>query len=450
MKSETVRFTLLFYDIIKKRGIFPNTKEELKMSRTMKNRVPEYRAEQVKSLEEKRGELVTELDSIINGAKAELRAFNDDENSRVKALEAEIAGLSDIANAERRAMEIKSSIEVPNNETKSVVPAVDGNSHAPTEAEVRAFSNYVRTCLGEPVIETRADSNLTLGENGAVIPVSISQMIINKVKEICPIFSGATIFSVKGTLKVPVWGANSDGNGITVGFHKEFEELTASTGKFVSVDLSGYLAGVLVKIGKSLITNSDIDILGFITDEMAKEIAYFLEKTCLAAETEVDSSNSSKVKGALSTETTVTAANKTGVSADDLLELQSAIPAVYQANACWTMNNETFLSIKKLKDSTGQYMLVQNTSNISNAFPFMLLGKPVYISENMPSAAAGSRSVLYGDYSGLGVNMRQQVELQVLTEKYATQHAIGIVGWFEFDCNVIDHQKLAALVHEAD
>lgn len=420
------------------------------MNRTMENRVPEYRAEQVKSLEEKRGELVAELDGIINGAKAELRAFTDDENSRIEALEKEIAGLSDIANAERRAMKIKSGIEVPAREARADVPAVSAVNAEPTEAEVRAFSNYVRACIGEPAAETRADSNLTLGENGAVVPVSISQMIINKVKEICPIYSGATIFAVKGTLKVPVWGAKSDGNGITVGFHKEFEELTASSGRFVSIDLSGYLAGVLVKIGKSLITNSDIDILGFITDEMAKEIAYFLEKICLADETEVDSSNSSKVKGALSTETTVTATNKNGVTADDLLELQSAIPAVYQANACWTMNNETFLSIKKLKDSTGQYMLVQNTGNISNAFPFMFLGKPVYISENMPSAAAGNRSVLYGDYSGLGVNMRQQVELQVLIEKYATQHAVGIVGWFEVDCNVIDHQKLAVLVHEAD
>ncbi len=412
----------------------------------MKNRTAEIRAEQVKSLEEKRGILLSEMDSIIDGAAAEVRATTAEENTRMEAIMTEVESLNTTIKAERRASELKLDIKALDNE-----PASDtGNVSAPTDAEVRAFSNYVRSCIGEPALETRADSNLTLGENGAVIPTSISQMIINKVKEICPIFSGATMFAVKGTLKVPVWGTKDSENGITVGFHKEFDELTASSGKFTSIDLSGYLAGVLVKIGKSLVTNSDIDIIGFITDEMSKEIAYFLEKTCLVEETEVDPSNSSKVKGALSTKKTITAANKTGVTADDLLALQSAIPAVYQANACWTMNNETFLSIKKLKDSTGQYMLVQNTGNISNDFPFMLLGKPVYISENMPSAAAGNRSVLYGDYSGLGVNMRQQVEMQVLNEKYATQHAIGIVGWFEFDCNVIDHQKLAALVHEAD
>ena len=54
--------------------------------------------------------------------------------------------------------------------------------------------------------------------------------------------------------------------------------------------------------------------------------------------------------------------------------------------------------------------------------------------------------MLYGDYSGLGVNFRQQIEMQVLVEKYATMHAVGLVSWFEFDSDVIDHQKLATLV----
>ena len=422
------------------------------MSRTMKNRIAEFRAEQVKSLEEKRGSLAAEMDSLIAGAKAEVRAFTEEETARMDAITAEIEALNGTIEAERRAEELKAHIEAGKSAGQQETPVQqESNNEAatkPTNEEKRAFTDYIRSRCGMPVPETRADSNFTLGDNGAVIPTSISSMIISKVKDICPILSGATMFAVKGTLKVPVWGAKEGGSNITVGFHKEFNELTATAGRFISVDLSGYLAGVLTKIGKSLITNSEIDILGFVTDEMAKEITYFLEGILLKEETVVDAEKNTVVKGALSTNTTVTAANKNGVTSDDLIALQSAIPAVYQANACWTMNNATFLSIKKLKDSTGQYMLMQNTGNISGAFPYMLLGRPVYISENMPVAAAGARSVLYGDYSGLGVNFRQQIEMQVLNEKYATQHAVGIVGWFEVDCNVIDHQKLAALVHE--
>lgn len=425
-----------------------------KTSKTMKKRTAEFRAEQVKTLEEKRGALLAEMDGIIGGAKAEVRAFTEEENSRITAITDEVESLNATIAAERRAADIKAQLAAENKTDDGETPAPQPENRAEngksTNAEIRAVANYIRKNCNATVAETRADQNLTIGENGAVIPTSISKMIINKIKDICPIFSKAARFDVKGTLKVPVWGVKDDGSGITVGFHQEFEELTASAGKFTSIDLSGYLAGTLVKIGKSLITSSDIDIVDFVTNEIAKQIACFIEKICLIPETEVEANNHTKVKGALSTETTVTAAGKTGVSADDLIALQAAIPAAYQANACWTMNNDTFLSIKKLKDSTGQYLLMQNTSNISNAFPFMILGKPVYISENMPVAAAGARSVLYGDYSGLGVNMPQQIEMQVLNEKYATQHAVGIVSWFMFDSNVINHQKLAALEHEAD
>ena len=45
--------------------------------------------------------------------------------------------------------------------------------------------------------------------------------------------------------------------------------------------------------------------------------------------------------------------------------------------------------------------------------------------------------------------MGGDVSIEVLREKYATQHAIGVVSWFEFDSKVTDHQKLAVLVQKS-
>ena len=67
----------------------------------------------------------------------------------------------------------------------------------------------------------------------------------------------------------------------------------------------------------------------------------------------------------------------------------------------------------------------------------------------MPAIAASAKAILYGDCSGLSVNMRENISIEVLREKYATQHAIGVVAWFEFDSKVTDNQKLAALVMKA-
>ena len=106
------------------------------------------------------------------------------------------------------------------------------------------------------------------------------------------------------------------------------------------------------------------------------------------------------------------------------------------------MNPATFTAVKKLKDGNNRYLL---QDDITGEFPYRLLGKPVYLSDNMPKVAASAKAVLYGDYSGLSVNFRENISIQVLRGHYAAQHAIGVVSWFEFDSKVTDSQRLAVL-----
>ena len=48
-------------------------------------------------------------------------------------------------------------------------------------------------------------------------------------------------------------------------------------------------------------------------------------------------------------------------------------------------------------------------------------------------AGNGIRAILYGDMSGLAVKISETMNIEVLREKYATQHAIGVVAWMEID-----------------
>ena len=48
--------------------------------------------------------------------------------------------------------------------------------------------------------------------------------------------------------------------------------------------------------------------------------------------------------------------------------------------------------------------------------------------------------------SGLALKQRDDaLEMLVLREKFATQHAIGINAWLEFDAKVENAQKIAKL-----
>ena len=64
----------------------------------------------------------------------------------------------------------------------------------------------------------------------------------------------------------------------------------------------------------------------------------------------------------------------------------------------------------------------------------------------MPEIATGNVPIYYGDMRGLATKFSEDINIEVLRERYAAEHAYGVVGWFEFDSKVIDEQQIAKLV----
>ena len=378
----------------------------------------------LKKMRENREEKVKALENVLNAAKTENRAMTAEEQASFDAIEKEIADIDKTIEAEERAAKAKNTKETGDN---------GAEQETQEELEERAFVKYV---LGAAAgLEERAgELNLTMANNGAIVPTSIANKIIKKVKDISPILSRATVYYMTGELKVPVYGASS-GHDVKVAYSDDFTELTADAGKFTSVDLKGYLVGALTMIGRKLKTNAMFNVTDFIVNYMAEEIAAFLEGELLNGTT-------SKMEGALSTTNEKTAAAAAAITADELIDLQAKVKQAFQSDACWIMHPETFTAVKKLKDGQSRYLL---QDDFSGEFPYRLLGKPVFVSDNMPKIATGAKTVLYGDMSGLSVKIAEQLEIEVLREKYATQHAIGVVAWMEVDSKVTDSQRMAVL-----
>lgn len=378
----------------------------------------------LKALMEKRAELQQKMDDLVSTADTETRAMTEEETTAFDEAEKEIRAIDETIAREERARGI---------ESKSLPSSAEERA----AEEEKAFADYV---MGK-VTEMRAgEQNVDMANNGAIIPTTIADRIIKAVKDRCPILARATIYNVKGTLKVPVWGKANSTHDIAVGYQTEFTEITADSGKFTSVDLGGYLAGALTLIGKSVENNGAFSVVNFIINQMAEEIATWIEGQLLTG------TGSGAAQGAVNTTTTLTTASATAITADELIDLQSKVKQAYQANACWIMAPSTFALVKKLKDGSNRYLL---QDDVTTEFPYRLLGKPVFLSDNMAAVSAGAKTVLYGDCSGLSVNFRENISIEVLREKYATQHAIGVVSWFEFDSRVTDNQKLAVLVQKS-
>lgn len=387
----------------------------------------------VKAQTEKLNDLITRAESLVNTAESEKRELTDAEA-------AELAEIRDDIQRIKKYLDIVDDIDdsrptkVVEQEGKDVIDgesARDCGSDDETKArelmEARAFENYVRGV----VVHERA-GELSKANNGAIIPVSIAKKIIELVYDICPILERSEKYNAKGKLEIPYYPAD-ESTQITVAYASDFEDLTSSTGNFTSIELDSFLAGALTKIGKSLINNTDIDVVGFIVKRMAYDIARFIEHELLIG-------TDNKVSGLSTVEnvTTVTGA----ITSDDLVTFQGTIKDVFQNNAIWIMSPKTRDAIRLLKDDVGRYLLIDD---ISAPFGKSLLGKPVYVSDNMPDITDGGNVIYYGDMSGLATKFTEEMHVEVLRELYAAQHAIGVVGWVEFDAKVQNQQKIAAL-----
>ena len=383
-----------------------------------------------KEIAEKKNDLIAEGEKIVNAAKAETRELTDDEATRVREIADEVKAINERAEAEDKLFELgKEKIEdAPKHEREEA--KADENGIDPHERA--QFENYVRGFVAhERAGELTPSTDPASG--GALIPTTIVNYIIRKVYDICPVLDRSQKFNVRGTLEVPYYPADS--NKITVAYKSEFVALTSSSGAFATVTLSGYLAGALTKISKSLINNVDFDIVGFVVDEMAYAIARFIENELL-------NGTENKITGLSGLTNVVTAAASDAITADELVQLHDAIKDQFQQNAIWIMSPATRTACRLLKDEKGRYMF---QDDISLPFGASILGKPVYVSDNMNDIAAGKAVIYYGDMRGLATKFSEDVNIEVLRERYADEHAIGVISYFEADAKVIDHQQIAVL-----
>ena len=386
----------------------------------------------MKKLIEKKNSLIDEMEGILEKAKAETRAFTDEEDTRVEEIKKEIRGLEKVIADEEEKRQFD----------YSKATQTSGESGTKSEEETRALEiEKEERAFIEAVISGEL-RNLTAGQNGSIIPVTIASDIIDTVKEMCPLLEHADIYHVAGELRLPKFKPTSGAPAgattpIAAAYVNEFAELTEHTAQFETVNLSNQIVGVLVKMSKSLLNRAGFDVRGFIVNKVAKSIVEFLEKEMLVG------AQLGKIQGAIGTTTEVVAANTNRFDTTDLVDLQMAIPSAYQKNCMWIMHKDVLKALRKLKTADGQFIL---NADVTSPFGYTILGKPVYLSDSMPNRIETDQNVmLYMDPSGYAVKMTKSVEIQMLMEKYATQYAVGVCAYVELDAKIADETKVARL-----
>lgn len=368
-----------------------------------------------KKLQEKRADLHAEMETLVRAADIETRAMTETETERFDAIEAEIKDIDKTIACEERARSF---------EIKSALPVCEVENRA--EAEERAFSNFI----SGKVIENRADEiQLTQGNNGTIVPVTIANKIITAVRDMVPFLKLADVVNTNGKLSVPVYGEDST-NYINADYVDEGTDLTDNVGKFTTVDLTGYVMGALALVSNKLKDNTDINVVDFIVNQVAEAISEKLEK-------EFINGTENKITGILDTKNGITSSASNAITYDELVALKHSLKQRFRQNACFIMAPSTYTAICKLKDSNGQPYFKETE--------YKILDMPVIESDSMPTLTAGKKAVIAADLKGYTIKSTKNVEIQILREKFATKNMIGILAFGEYDAKITDSKRIVAI-----
>lgn len=276
----------------------------------------------------------------------------------------------------------------------------------------------------------------TDSEDGYLVPDEFERTLVEALEEENVFRTLAHVIRTSsGDRKIPV--VASKGSASWVDEEGAYQE---SDDAFSQVSIGAYKLGTMIKVSEELLTDSVFDLEAYISKEFARRIGSREEESFFNGD------GKGKPLGILAAtggaEVGVTAASATAITADEVIDLFYSLKAPYRKNAVWLLNDATVKQIRKLKDSTGQYLwqpsLVAGT-------PDTILGRPVKTSAFMPTVAAGSKTIAFGDFKYYWIADRQGRTFKKLSELFAATGQVGFMGTQRVDGKLILPEAIKVL-----
>ncbi len=243
--------------------------------------------------------------------------------------------------------------------------------------------------LMEPA-EQRVLSKATNAAGGFLVPSDFDEMVTSARRARNVIGNVSRVILTDHGRPLPLPTATAHGTG---SWTAENAGTTASDDTFGSVTVNAFKASTKTIVSEELIQDALDDFDAYLAGELGLRLA-LLEETAFAV-----GDGSGKPHGlvhATNGVATVNAAtgSATGFKLADVRSVWAALPDAYKPNASWLMSPSAFASLANLTDTAGGLVLPT-----LHAAESSLYSRPVYVSSELPAAAANARSVVVGDFS---------------------------------------------------
>ena len=372
------------------------------------------------------GFLSEEDDAVYSGMEAEITTLGK-EISRMERLETMAAELSRPVNA-------------PITEKPDAPAKLDAKTGRASDAYKKAFWNQLRrknemTPELRNALETGTDS-----EGGYLVPDEFEHTLVQGLTENGVIRAHAHVITTSSGLhKIPIVASHGSAAWID-----EEGAYTDSDEVFGQVQLDAHKVGTVIKVSEELLNDSAFDLESYISSEFSRRIGDKEEEAFLVG------NGTGKPTGILNAANGgtvgVTAAAAAAITADELVDLYYSLKAPYRKNAIWVLNDATIKLIRKLKTGDGQYLW---QPGIKDGEVNTILGRPYFTSPYMPTAAAGAKTIIFGDLDYYWIGDRQGITFKRLNELYAGNGQVGFMASKRLDGKTILPEAIQILQQHA-
>lgn len=315
-----------------------------------------------------------------------------------------------------------------------------GDGATAEDAVKSAFMDYVRTgnklvyqqalnaaAAADPAIKAAMQVG-TDSEGGYLVPTTYSNELVQSRREGSLLrMAGARVITSNGVKAFKVPTLTDSTRAILTAEEAAFSQVEPTVGE---VEFNPYKYTKLVKVSDELLTDSQIDVVSQIITPDAANAFALGENVDFTVGT-----GSSQPQGVVTGSSLgVTAASASAITADEVIDLYHSLGYLYRPNAIWMMNDATLKVIRKLKDTTNQYLWAPG---LAGGQPETILGRPVMTNNNMATIATGVKSIIFGDMSYLWIVDFGPMYMKRLEELYAGNGQVGFRWYGRYDSNVM-------------
>lgn len=350
--------------------------------------------------------------SLLDAAAAEKRDLSADEEQSYSRMMADIdersQKISDLQAAEARAFDIEASM--------AAAPEIRDVRAAKTAGD---FDVVRALAAGEIRSHTFERRDLNTADDSSIVPQSFYDVIQEKLVTVGPMLDGNIVTLLNTAsgedIKVPVEATRPAATAIAEG--TTISELDPT---FSSITLKSQKVAVLTKVSRELLQDSGIDLVAYLGRTLGTSIGIKVNNLLTVGTGTVEAKGIITAAGSGVTGGTAVSG---AFTADNLIDLAHSVDGAYVRNgAGWMMRRSSMGTLRKLKDTAGQYLYVPAAS-IGVADSFM--GFPIFENPDVAATATSAKSVAFGWFGSYHVRQVGGIEVARSDDAYFASDEVG-------------------------